>query len=79
MLLEAVGAEMGRQPCRRNLAPGHRIIVSTVQQNALHGWRLRDTADMRMSGYPVQVKSTDWVGKLPYLASSGAGQSILFA
>ena len=56
--------------------PDNRFVVTTMQENALHGWRLRDRADMRMSGYPARVKSMDWVGKLPYLASSGADQAI---
>ena len=57
-------------------SPDQRFIVTTMQENALHGWRLRDKADMRMSGYPAKVKSMDWVGKLPHLASSGAQEAI---
>ena len=57
-------------------SPDNRFLVTTMQENALHGWRLRDKADMRMSGYPARVKSMDWVGKLPHLASSGADQAI---
>ena len=57
-------------------SPDNRFLVTTMQENALHGWRLRDKADMRMSGYPAKVKSMDWVGKLPHLASSGAGEAI---
>jgi WD40 repeat protein len=57
-------------------SPDHRFIVTTMQENALHCWRLRDKADMRMSGYPAKVKSMDWVGKLPFLASSGAQEAI---
>jgi len=57
-------------------SPDNRFIVTTMQENALHGWRLRDKADMRMSGYPAKVKSMDWVGKLPHLASSGAQEAI---
>ncbi len=57
-------------------SPDNRFLVTTMQENALHGWRLRDKADMRMSGYPAKVKSMDWVGKLPHLASSGAQEAI---
>lgn len=57
-------------------SPDNRFIVTSMQENALHGWRLRDKADMRMSGYPAKVKSMDWVGKLPHLASSGAQEAI---
>ena len=47
-----------------------------MQENALHGWRLRDKADMRMSGYPGKVKSMAWVGAAPCLATSGADEAI---
>jgi WD40 repeat protein len=57
-------------------SPDNRFLVTSMQENALHGWRLRDRADMRMSGYPAKVKSLDWVGKLPHLASSGAQEAI---
>jgi hypothetical protein len=57
-------------------SPDNRFLVTTMQENALHGWRLRDKADMRMSGYPAKVKSMDWVGRLPHLASSGAQGAI---
>jgi len=57
-------------------SPDNRFIVTTMQENALHGWRVRDKADMRMSGYPAKVKSMDWFGKLPFLASSGAQEAI---
>jgi WD40 repeat protein len=57
-------------------SPDNRFLVTSMQENALHGWRLRDKADMRMSGYPAKVKSMAWVGKLPFMASSGADQAI---
>jgi hypothetical protein len=57
-------------------SPDNRFLVTSMQENALHGWRLRDKADMRMSGYPAKVKSVDWAGSRPYLASSGAGEAI---
>ena len=57
-------------------SPDNRFVVTSMQENALHGWRLRDKADMRMSGYPAKVKSLDWVGALPHLASSGAQDAI---
>jgi WD40 repeat protein len=57
-------------------SPDNRFIVTSMQENALHGWRLRDKADMRMSGYPVKVKSMNWVGTLPFMATSGAQQAI---
>lgn len=57
-------------------SPDGKYVVTSMQENALHGWRLRDKADMRMSGYPVKVKSFSWVGDLPYLATSGADEAV---
>lgn len=53
-----------------------KYLVTAMQENALHGWRLRDKADMRMSGYPAKVKSFAWVGNAPFLATSGADEAI---
>lgn len=53
-------------------SPGGRFVVSVMQENALHGWRLRDRMDMRMSGYPGKPKSLDWAGEQPWLVTSGA-------
>ena len=53
-------------------SPDGRYLVSALQENALHGWRLSDGADMRMDGYPVKVKSMAWLPKGRYLATSGA-------
>ena len=57
-------------------SPDGKFLVTSMQENALHGWRLRDKADMRMSGYPAKVKSFCWVGDAPFLATSGAREAI---
>lgn len=57
-------------------SPDGKYVVSAMQENALHGWRLRDKADMRMSGYPAKVKSFAWVGTEPFLATSGADEAV---
>lgn len=59
-------------------SPDGRFVISTMQENALHGWRLRDKADLRMSGYPSRVKGWTWAGDLPWLATTGADQAILW-
>jgi hypothetical protein len=59
-------------------SPDGRFLLSSMQENALHGWRLRDKADLRMSGYPSRVKSWAWAGDVPWLATSGADQAILW-
>ena len=53
-------------------SPDGKHIVTAMQENELHGWRVADGADMRMSGYPTKVKSLSWLPKGRYLATGGA-------
>ena len=53
-------------------SPDGKYIVTAMQENELHGWRVSDSVDMRMSGYPTKVKSMSWLPKGRYLATGGA-------
>ena len=57
-------------------SPDGKYIVTAMQENALHGWRLRDKANLAMSGYPAKIKSFAWVGNTPYLVTSGADEAV---
>ena len=57
-------------------SPDGKYVITAMQENALHGWRLRDKADLAMSGYPAKIKSFAWVGKTPYLVTAGADEAI---
>src|SRR5271154_4965111 len=35
-----------------SFSPDGRFLVTSMQENALHGWRLQDSRNMRMTGYP---------------------------
>lgn len=59
-------------------SPDRRYIITAMQENALHGWRLEDGQHLRMSGYPAKVKSLSWSAKGRYLATSGAPAAILW-
>lgn len=63
-------------------SPDGRFIVTTMQENALHGWKLdgkaADARHMRMTGYPAKVKSLSWSPKGKWLASSGAPAAIVW-
>ncbi|HZP19886.1 MAG TPA: WD40 repeat domain-containing protein [Bauldia sp.] len=59
-------------------SPDGRNVVTSMQENALHGWRLTDGKDMRMSGYPAKPKSMSWSPKGRFLATSGANAAILW-
>lgn len=58
------------------LSPDGANVVTAMQENALHGWRLRDGQHMRMSGYPSKPKCMSWSVKGRFLATSGAPASI---
>jgi WD40 repeat protein len=49
-----------------------------MQEEALHGWRLVDGADMAMRGYPAKPRSLSWSKKSDWLATSGASEVVLW-
>ncbi|MCC7267906.1 MAG: WD40 repeat domain-containing protein [Caulobacteraceae bacterium] len=59
-------------------SPDGRFILSAMQENQLHGWRLSDAKDMRMGGYPSKVKSLAFLSKGALLATSGANGAVLW-
>jgi WD40 repeat protein len=59
-------------------SPDGKYVVSTMQENALHGWKLEDGKDMRMTGYPSKPRSVSWSVKGRFLATSGANAAILW-
>lgn len=71
--LEWAGAHTGV-----TFSPDGAFLVTSMQENALHGWRIADGKHMRMSGYPAKVKSMSWSAKGKWLASSGAPAAIVW-
>ncbi|MGD9913308.1 MAG: WD40 repeat domain-containing protein [Rhizobiaceae bacterium] len=59
-------------------SPNGEFVVTTMQENALHGWKLSDGKHMRMTGYPAKVKSMSWSVKGKWLATSGAPAAIVW-
>jgi WD40 repeat protein len=53
-------------------------VVTAMQENALHGWRLSDGQHMRMSGYPSKTVSLSFSRNGKWLASSGADAMVLW-
>jgi WD40 repeat protein len=58
-------------------SPDGRFLISSMQEAALHGWRLSDAKDMRMGGYPSKVRSLAFLGE-GWLATSGANGAVLW-
>ena len=59
-------------------SPDGRFVVTAMQESTLHGWRLADAKDMRMSGYSARVRSFGWTADGAFLATSGSEQLILW-
>ena len=55
-----------------------RFVVTSMQENALHGWRLADGQHMRMQGYPAKTRSLAWSHDGAWLATSGADACIVW-
>jgi WD40 repeat protein len=59
-------------------SPDGRFLVTSMQENTLHGWRLADKRDMRMSGYPAKTRAFAWSHDGYWLATSGAEACIIW-
>jgi len=57
-------------------SPDGKCLITAMQENALHAWRLRDKSNFAMPGYPAKIKSLTWVVDKPYLVTSGADEAI---
>jgi WD40 repeat protein len=53
-------------------SPDGKFLMSSMQENALHGWRLSDARDLRMGGYPAKVRSLAFLSGGKMLATAGA-------
>jgi WD40 repeat protein len=53
-----------------------RYLVSGMQENALHGWRLPDGSDIEMGGYPGQPRSLSFSADGRFLATSGGPRAV---
>jgi WD40 repeat protein len=71
--LEWKGSHLGA-----SFSPDGRFLVTSMQEPMLHGWRLADGKDMRMSGYGARVRSLDWSADGKWLATSGSTQLVLW-
>jgi WD40 repeat protein len=59
-------------------SPDGRFVLTTMQENTMHGWRLADGKHMRMSGYPGKTRSLSWSSDGHWLATSGAQACIVW-
>jgi WD40 repeat protein len=60
------------------LSPEADYVITAMQENALHGWKLPEKTDLRMDGYPAKTKSFSWDKRGRWLATSGANAAIVW-
>lgn len=58
--------------------PAGEALVTTMQENSLHGWTLPGAKHMRMSGYPTKPESLGFTKSGRWLASAGAESIVLW-
>ncbi len=59
-------------------SPEGEYVITGMQENALHGWRLPEKTDLRMDGYPSKTRSFSWDKRGRWLATSGANAAIVW-
>jgi WD40 repeat protein len=59
-------------------SPDGRFVISAMQENAVHGWRLADGRDLNLGVYPSKVRSLAFVEDGASLAVSGANGVVLW-
>lgn len=60
------------------LSPDAEYVVTAMQELELHGWKLPEKRDLRMSGYAAKTKSFSWDRRGRWLATSGADCAVLW-
>jgi WD40 repeat protein len=58
--------------------PEGEAVVTAMQENALHGWKLPNGEHMRMSGYPAKTTSLSFTRNGKWMASSGADTMVMW-
>lgn len=59
-------------------SPDGKFLMSSMQENQLHGWRVADEKNLKMGGYPGKVKSLAFLAKGSMLATSGANGAVIW-
>lgn len=59
-------------------SPDGAFVLTAMQDNQLHGWRVKDQKNLRMGGYPSKVRSMSFLSNGQLLATSGAQGAVLW-
>jgi WD40 repeat protein len=59
-------------------SPDGRFLMSAMQENQLHGWKVADDKNLRMGGYPGKVKSMSFLSNGLMMATSGSNGAVVW-
>ncbi|HEV7383927.1 MAG TPA: WD40 repeat domain-containing protein, partial [Phenylobacterium sp.] len=59
-------------------SPDGKFLISAMQENQLHGWRVADEKNMRRGGYPAKPRSLAFLSKGSLMATSGANGVVVW-
>jgi WD40 repeat protein len=60
------------------ISPDADYVLTAMQELELHGWKLPEKQDLRMSGYSAKTRSFSWDRRGRWLATSGADCAVLW-
>ncbi|ATQ41227.1 WD40 repeat domain-containing protein [Caulobacter mirabilis] len=59
-------------------SPDGKFLMSAMQENSLHGWKIADEKNLRMGGYPAKVKSMAFLAGGAMMATSGSHGAVIW-
>ena len=59
-------------------SPDGKHVLTSMQENEIHGWRLSDAAHLRMPGYPAKIHSFSWHRSGQLLATGGGPTAVIW-
>lgn len=59
-------------------SPDGAFVITAMQDNQLHGWRVKDGKNLRMGGYPTKTRSIAFLSGGQLMATSGAQGVVLW-
>lgn len=59
-------------------SPDGAFLITSMQDNQLHGWRLKDQKNLRMGGYPSKIRSFCFLSNGQLMATAGAQGAVLW-
>jgi len=60
------------------ISPDADYVFTAMQELELHGWKLPEKRDLRMSGYAAKTRSFSWDRRGKWMATSGADCAVLW-